>query len=72
MFVDAYGKTPLAHLTMLRVEDMAQLLRETDLTIDAAARQVGGTNRGHVFRVFRQYVGVTPRRYRALGEGKST
>lgn len=72
VFVDAYGKTPLAYLTMLRIEHMARLLRETDLTIDAAARQVGWTNRGHVARIFRQYVGVTPRRYRTLREGKST
>ncbi|MGA4508307.1 hypothetical protein ACQB6R_04665 [Propionibacteriaceae bacterium G1746] len=29
VFTDAYGKTPLAYLIMLRVEEMARLLRET-------------------------------------------
>lgn len=38
---ETYGKTPLAYLTMLRVQKMARLLRDTELTIAAAGRRVG-------------------------------
>lgn len=66
VFVDAYGKTPLAYLTMLRSEQMARLFRETDLTVEQAAREVGWSSRNHAARLFRQCVGVTPGRYRKL------
>lgn len=64
VFVDAYGKSPLAYLTMLRAEQMARLLRETDLTVEQAAREVGWSSRNHAARLFRQCVGVSPGRYR--------
>lgn len=41
MFVEAYGRTPIACLTMLRVEQIADLLRTTDLPIAVIAHQVG-------------------------------
>ncbi|GAA1486870.1 hypothetical protein GCM10009625_36750 [Brachybacterium fresconis] len=66
VFVDAYGKTPLAYLTMLRVEEMARLLRETDLTIEQAGRQVGWHSRNRASDAFRQATGMTPSRYRRL------
>lgn len=66
VFIDAYGKTPLAYLTMIRAEHLARLLRETDLSIEAAAQRVGWRSRNHASRVFSQCVGVTPGRYRQL------
>lgn len=63
VFVEAYGKTPLSYLTMLRAERLARLLRETDLAIEVAMNQVGWSSRGHAARLFRQCVGVTPNRY---------
>lgn len=42
VIADAYGKTPLAYLTMLRAEEMARKLRETDLT---SHRRVQAGNR---------------------------
>lgn len=62
VFTDAYGKTPSAYLTMLRAERLARLLRETDLPIEAAMRQVGWRSRGHAAQQFRKYVGLTPAR----------
>lgn len=64
VFVDAYGKTPLAYLTMLRVEEMARLLRETDLTIAQAGRQVGWCSRNRATEAFGQATGMTPSQYR--------
>ena len=63
VFVEAYGKTPLAYLTMLRAEHLAKYLRETDLTVAAAMLRVGWHSRSHATRLFRQYVGVTPGHY---------
>lgn len=66
VFTDAYGKTPLAYLTMLRAEHLAKSLRETDLPIETAMRHVGWRSRGHAAQQFRKYVGLTPTRYRQL------
>lgn len=64
VFMDAYGKTPLAYLTMLRVEELARLLRETDLTIEQAGRRVGWKSRNRASGAFKQATGITPSRYR--------
>lgn len=66
VFTDTYGKTPLAYLTMLRVEEMAHLLRETDLTIDAAARRVGWASRSRANEAFQECVGMSPSQYRRM------
>ncbi|GAA1562101.1 AraC family transcriptional regulator [Brevibacterium picturae] len=66
VFVDAYGKTPMTYLMTLRAGHLAQLLRETDMQIEHAMREVGWYSRGHAARMFRQAVGVTPIRYRQL------
>ena len=66
VFTDAYGKTPVAFLTMIRAEELARLLRDTDLPIESAMRQVGWHSRGHAAQLFRQYVGITPIEYRRL------
>lgn len=66
VFVEAYGKTPLTFLTMLRAEQLAKYLRESDLTVTAAMQRVGWHSRSHATRLFRQYVGVTPGHYRQM------
>lgn len=65
VFVEAYGKTPLAYLTMLRVERMARFLRDGELNVTAAGRAVGWSSRSRALEAFRQCVGVTPQQYRA-------
>lgn len=64
VFSEAYGKTPMAYLTMLRIEELARLLRETDLPLDDAIKAVGWHSMSYTIRVFRAYVGVTPGVYR--------
>lgn len=66
LFIHAYGKTPLAFLTMLRVQELARLLRETDLTIEQAGRQVGWHSRNRTTQAFKQATGMTPSAYRKL------
>lgn len=66
VFVDAYGKTPLAYLTMIRAELLAKYLQETDLSVTEAMHRVGRHSRGHGTELFRQYVGLTPGSYRQM------
>lgn len=66
VFVEAYGKTPLAYLTMIRAEQLARYLRETDLSVTAAMHRVGWHSRSHGTHLFRQYVGLTPGEYRQM------
>lgn len=66
VFVAAYGKTPLAYLTMLRVAEMARLLRETELTIEQAGQRVGWSSRTQSSSAFAQATGMNPSDYRAL------
>ena len=72
VFVEAYGKSPIAYLTMLRTERMAGLLRTTDATIAVIARQVGWDAADFATRQFRRSVGVTPRRYRSLSRSHAS
>lgn len=71
VFTDAYGKSPMTYLVTIRAEQLARLLRETDMPIEEAMRQVGWHSRGHAARMFRQAVGVTPTRYRELSRQKT-
>ncbi len=66
LFAEAYGKSPIAYLTMLRTERMAGLLRTTDASIAVIAREVGWDAPDFATRQFRRSVGVTPRRYGSL------
>lgn len=66
VFVEAFGKSPIAYLTMLRTERMAALLRASDTPIALISEQVGWSDPDFAARQFRRSVGVTPRNYRAL------
>lgn len=64
LFASAYGRPPIAYLTMLRTERMAGLLRGTNLPIAVIARLVGWDTPDFATRQFRRNLGVTPRQYR--------
>lgn len=66
VFTAAFGKTPAAYLTMLRVQEMARLLRETSIPIAEAGRCVGWRSRSRATEAFTEHTGLTPSRYRAL------
>lgn len=66
MFRQAFGKTPIAYLTMLRTERMAELLRTTTTPISEIAREVGWDDPAYASRLFRRALGYTPRAYRAM------
>lgn len=66
VFVEAFGKSPIAYLAMLRAERMAHLLRTTDTPISLIARNVGWGDADFAARQFRRSVGVTPSRFRSM------
>ncbi|MFC6355302.1 helix-turn-helix domain-containing protein [Luethyella okanaganae] len=66
LFVEAFGKSPIAYLTMLRTERMAGLLRTKDSPVAVIAREVGWGDPDFAARQFRRSVGVTPSKYRAI------
>lgn len=71
IFVDAFGKSPIAYLTMLRTERMAGLLRTTDAPITVIANEVGWRDADFAARQFRRSVGMTPRQYRAMSQRRA-
>lgn len=66
VFADAYGKSPLAFLNMVRAENLARYLRETEMPVTDAMHRVGWHSRSHGTELFRQHVGVTPGHYRLM------
>ncbi|MFN8183780.1 MAG: AraC family transcriptional regulator [Candidatus Nanopelagicales bacterium] len=72
LFVEAFGKSPIAYLTMLRTERMAALLRTTDAPITVIAEEVGWGDPDFAAHQFRRSVGVTPSSYRASSRTQAT
>ena len=66
LFTQAFGKTPSAYLVMLRVQEMARLLRETNITVESAGRRVGWRSRSRAVDAFTRHTGVSPGRYRDM------
>jgi AraC-like DNA-binding protein len=62
----AFGKSPIAYLTMLRAESMGRLPRTTDAPLTVIAREVGWRDADFAARQFRRSVGITPSQYRAM------
>lgn len=67
VFVDAFGVTPHTYLSILRVQRMAKLVRETNSPVSVIYQQVGWSSRGHAAIIFRRYLGVNPSEYRRYG-----
>lgn len=66
VFTDAFGRSPTSYLVMLRVQEMARLLRETNITVAAAGIRVGWRSRSRAIEAFTRHTGITPSRYRDM------
>jgi AraC family transcriptional regulator len=64
LFKQATGVAPYQYLTQRRIERAKQLLLTTNLTITEIAFAVGLSNHSSFTRLFRQYVGVSPKLFR--------
>lgn len=68
IFTDSFGVSPIVYLSILRVQEIARLIRETDLPISVITRRVGWCHHcGFASALFRRYLGVTPIQYRRYG-----
>lgn len=66
LFVESFGKSPIAYLTMLRVDRMAELLRSTKISVTSISSQVGWSDPEFAARQFRRSLGVSPSEYRRI------
>jgi AraC-like DNA-binding protein len=59
-----YGRSPMQHLTFLRIQRAKNLLSSTDEKIETIARLVGYENPFTFSSLFKKWVGWSPSRYR--------
>lgn len=60
-----FGRSPMMHLSCLRVERAEELLRSTDMKIDSICDEVGYEYRSTFSNIFTKLVGMRPSSYRA-------
>ncbi|MFM8706422.1 MAG: helix-turn-helix transcriptional regulator, partial [Planctomycetia bacterium] len=58
------GRSPMQHLTSLRIEEACRLLTATSDKVETIARQVGFDEASVFSRVFKRWVGRSPKAYR--------
>lgn len=58
------GRSPMQHLTSLRIERAQHLLASTDDKVESIARQVGFDDASVFSRAFKRWVGRSPKSYR--------
>ncbi|RFS82377.1 AraC family transcriptional regulator [Actinomadura spongiicola] len=64
-FTKLIGEPPMAYLTGIRLAQAADLLRESDATLETVARRVGYGNGFALSTAFKREHGVSPQEYRA-------
>lgn len=63
-FKQRTGITVSQYQTNIRLQYAAQLLRETNNTVENIAFDIGFTSTGHFFDIFKKHYGVSPNAYR--------
>jgi transcriptional regulator GlxA family with amidase domain len=63
-FAAVLGRTPLEHLTLLRLARARGLLLETDLPLEAVARRCGYSSGFYLSRLFSAREGISPSEFR--------
>jgi len=64
VFLRTMGMLPVQYQRQVRMERACQLLRQTDLTVDAIASEVGYAETAFFSHSFKKLIGASPGRYR--------
>lgn len=65
-FKQEIGKTPIMFINEYRIEKACEMLSGSDLPVSDISLSVGFDNFSYFIRKFREYKGVTPKKYRLL------
>lgn len=68
LFYKYIHTTPMKYVTKIQIKNSMPLLRDNQLTIEEIAYEVGFANGNYFSKVFRNYIGVSPGKYKS---GKS-
>ncbi len=71
-FREATGTTPMRLVSQMRVDAAGDLLRRTDLPLEAIAARVGLADASHLSHLFRRLTGRPPGAVRRGGRGKKS
>ena len=63
-FKQVMGVAPHQYVNQQRIEKAKRLLKERSLTIAEIALESGFASQSHLNKLFRKYVGTTPKNYR--------
>ena len=64
LFKQIFGDSIFSYYQSFRMKEAARLLKEEKLSVSEAGYQVGFSNLSHFSRIFNEYHGMKPKRYR--------
>lgn len=65
MFKNSYGHSINDYINTCRLEESMRLLRQTDMSVEEIAQNVGFSNIKYFYVLFKKLTGITPATYRA-------
>ena len=69
-FKQAVGQTPSQFIQELRINNARDLLQYSNLSINEIADRVGFSDMSYFAKIFRKYLSVSPKEYRATVRAK--
>ena len=66
LFKRAFGVSPYRYILSMRIDRAKRLLSERHMAISQIALELGFADQSHFTKVFKTFVGATPRQYRSL------
>lgn len=64
LFTRTTGRTPIQHLTQIRLEKAVELIRSTSSSFEEIAHRIGYTSGSYFTKVFKHHIGCSPSDYR--------